>query len=272
MRTLRLISLVVVLAGCKGAKEVAVARVGRAVITETEFQQKLTEVSPDYQNYVLTPYGRKQFLDILIREKMIIQAAQADGVAASPEFKERMRQAHQESEDRLNQARDYLLARLWFEKLRTGGVLGVRDDEVQDYHKKHPTEVLARHILLPTAEEAEATLREVRGRGAAAFAAKAKKSSLDADTAGEGGRMRPALFGEIIPELEVVFKMRVGEAGGPVRSKFGYHVVLKEGENPVPFDAAKDRIKNILEKQKLDKHLQSLQASIPVEVIDAQFK
>jgi parvulin-like peptidyl-prolyl isomerase len=272
MRILCIVSLMVVLAGCKGAKEAAVARVGRAVITESEFQQKLGEVSPDYQNYVLTPYGRKQFLDILIREKMIIQAAQADGVAALPEFKDRMRQAHQEAEERLNQARDYLLARLWFEKLRKGGVLAVTDGDVQDYHKKHPTEVLARHILVPTPEEAEAVLREVRGRGAAVFAAKAKKSSLDADTAGDGGKMRPALFGEIIPELEVVFKMRVGEAGGPIRSKFGYHVVLKEGESNVSLDAVKDRVRNILEKAKLDKHLQSLEGSIPVEVIDAQFK
>jgi peptidyl-prolyl cis-trans isomerase C len=271
MKAFLAVLIVLLPAGCRRADEALVARVGRAVITEAEFQQKLAEVSPDYQNYVVTPYGRRQFLDILIREKMIVQAAQADGVEALPEFKDRMRQSRQEAEDRLAQTRDYLLANLWIEGLHKSQVLGVTESEVQDYHKKHPAEVTARHILLPTPQEAEAALKAVRSRPSS-FAAEAKKSSLDTDTAGEGGRMRPAIYGEVVPELEVVFKMRVGEIGGPIRSKFGYHVLFKESERMIPFAEAKDRIRRLLEREKLDRHLQSLQAKIHVEVIDAQFR
>lgn len=250
--------------------DAAVARVGNAIITESEFHKKLSEVTPEYQNYVITPHGRRQFLDVLIREKMILQAARKDGIASSPEFKDRMLQARREAEERLSQAKEYLMVRLWMEKLRKDGVLQVTEDEMKTFHRENPVEVKGRHILLATPEEAQRLLRRARQSGR--FAALAKKYSLDADTAGDGGRLRPAIHGELIPELEALFKMKTGEIGGPIRSKFGYHVLLKEGGRKIPLAAAKERIRNVLEKGKLDRHLESLQSSISVEVIDAQFR
>jgi len=84
--------------------------------------------------------------------------------------------------------------------------------------------------------------------------------------------MSPALAGETLPELDVLFKMRVGELGGPVRSKFGYHILHKDGEDRPAFEAVRDRTMEIVEKQKLDRHLQTVQASFRVEVVDEQFK
>jgi parvulin-like peptidyl-prolyl isomerase len=270
LRPIAALILALGVSSCKKKQEGIVARVGKSTISEAEFRRKLSEVAPDYQNYVLTPLGRRQFLDVLIREKLILEAARSDGVAASPEFKEQMAQLKKEEEEKLLEARDYLLARLWFDELRRKGIMKISDQEVQDYHKKYPNEVRVRHILLAAAEEAVEVLKKIRD--GANFSTIAKNLSLDADTATQGGQMQPALFGEIIPELEVVFKMRVGETAGPVRSKFGYHVLLKEGERALAFGAAEERIRNILEKQKLDRHLQSLQGSYPVEVFDVQFR
>jgi peptidyl-prolyl cis-trans isomerase C len=85
--------------------------------------------------------------------------------------------------------------------------------------------------------------------------------------------MPPAIYGEIIPELEdVVFKMKVGEIAGPIKSKFGYHVIKKESEHKVDLSETHDRISKIMEKQKLDHYLQSIQEKFPVEVVDEQFK
>lgn len=267
-------ALLAVLAGlgmsCRRGAEDVVARVGNVTITQAEFREKLAEVSPDYQNYVVTPYGRRQFLQVLIREKLILEAAQAEGVPSLPEFKDRMDRLRKEEEEKLAEARDYLLARLWLDQLRDRGVISVTDEEVKDYHRKHPTELSASHILLATSEDAEEVLGKVRA--GANFAAQAKEHSLDADTAHQGGRMRPALYGEVIPELEVLFSMKPGELGGPVKSTFGYHVLWKEKEAPVPFEPVADRLRLVVEKEKLDKHLKSLQASFRVEVLDAQFK
>ena len=84
--------------------------------------------------------------------------------------------------------------------------------------------------------------------------------------------MRAALLGETLPELEILFKMGVGELAGPVRSKFGWHVLIKDAEDKPAFETVKDRIKDVIEKQKLDRHLAAMQGSFRVEVVDAQFK
>lgn len=269
---LSLIMLLLASAACRKTREEeeVVARVGRAAITQTEFQRKLQEVAPGYQSYVATPHGRRQFLDVLIREKLMLEAAKADGVAESPDFREQMAELRREEEAKLREAHDYLLSKLWVERLREKRLVSADEEEARDYLRRNPVQVAARHILVATADEAESVLARVRG--GASFAETAKKLSLDGETAPEGGRMRPALLGETLPELDVLFKMRVGEIGGPVRSKFGYHILHKDGEDRPAFEAVRGRVLEIVEKQKLDRHLQSVQASIRVEVVDEQFK
>lgn len=251
-------------------EEDVVARIGRAAITQAEFRRKLEDVPAGFQSYVATPHGRRQFLDVLIREKLMLEAAKADGIDSTPAFRERMGELRREEEEKLREGREYLLARLWIERLRERGAIAASEDEARDYLKKHPVEIRCRHILLATAGEAEAALNRLR-RGAS-FAEAAKKHSLDGETAADGGRMRPALVGETLPELEILFKMGSGELAGPVRSKFGWHILIKDGEERPAFEAVKDRIKDVIEKQKLDRHLQSMQGSFRVEVVDAQFQ
>ncbi|MBI4385760.1 MAG: peptidylprolyl isomerase [Elusimicrobia bacterium] len=260
----------VVFLGCSRRRDPVLARVGKLAITEAEFRRRLGEVTQEYQNYVLTLNGRRQFLDVLIREKMMLSAATDAGVLNSSEFKAQMDRLRAEEEERLAEGRDYLLMRLWLEDLRRRGTLLVSDEEVRAHYDRHPREVLVRHILLATSDEAESALRKLRG--GTNFSSLAKTKSLDAETAISGGMMRPAIYGEVIPELEdVIFRGRTGETLGPVRSKFGYHILRKESERKLSFDAAEERIRKTMEKQKLDRHLQSLQSRYPVEVMDVQF-
>ena len=256
--------------GCR-PQEPLVAKVGPLVITQAEFRRKLSDVDQHYQNYVITPNGRRQFLDVLIREKMILAAARGSDTSKSADFRAQMDRLRSDEEERLREGHDYLLTRLWLEELRAKGILKVSEDEVRDYYKKHPIEVLVRHILLAGPDEAAAVAALAR-RGSN-FALLAKTRSLDAATAQDGGKMQPTLYGEIIPDLEdVVFRMRNGEISGPIRSKFGYHVLKKEGEKRLSLAQTQERIAQLLEKQKLDRYLQSVQEKFPVEVVDEQFK
>ncbi|MBI4377141.1 MAG: peptidylprolyl isomerase [Elusimicrobia bacterium] len=251
--------------------ETVMARVGSLEITQNEFRRKLSEVAQSYQNYVITPNGRRQFLDILIREKMILAAASDSEVARSPEFKAQVERLKKEEEERLREGREYLLTRLWLDDLKKRGTLKPTEEEARDYHRKHDREVHIRHILVASPEEAEELANRVR-RGAS-FAQMAKTKSLDGATAVDGGKMQAAIYGEIIPELEdIVFRMRLGEISGPIKSKFGYHILKKESERRLSYNEAEERIIRLLEKQKLDRYLQSIQPKYPVEVVDAQFK
>ena len=266
-----LIALALLISGCRNSREGVVAKVGALKISQSEFQRKLSDVAQNYQNYVATPNGRRQFLDILIREKLILAAAQASDAAKSLEFRLQLERLKADEDERLREARDYLLTRLWLEDLRRKGVLKVDEGEIRDYHRKYPREVEVRHILFAAPGEAEEVAK--KARGGANFAALARQHSLDAATAVDGGRMQPAIYGEIMPDIEdVVFRMRLGEVGGPIKSKFGYHVLKKDAERRLDYGAVHDRIAQLLEKQKLDRYLQSIQEKFPVEVVDEQFQ
>ncbi|NNN05286.1 MAG: hypothetical protein HKL90_05240 [Elusimicrobia bacterium] len=261
------------LAACRGDKDPVLARVGRLTITQSEFQRKLADVSPDYQDYVLTPSGRRQFLDVLIREDLVLAAAQHSDVPRSADFRARLDQLRRDEEERVRDGGDALLTSMWIEDLRKRGELAVSDQEISAFLEKHPTEVLFRHVLLGTPEKAQAVAKRLRG--GASFAKVAAEDSLDGATAAKGGAFPPLMYGEVIPELEeVVFRMRDGEIGGPLKSKFGYHVVRKDGEKKLDKSSpeVRERVSRLLEKQKLDLHLQKVEKSFPVEVVDEQFK
>jgi peptidyl-prolyl cis-trans isomerase C len=266
-----LLTAAVFLAGCRNSSDPVLAKVGSLPVRESEFKSRLSEVSPEYQAFVATPTGKRQFLDILIREKLILAAAGKSGIPKSKEFREELSRLRAEEEARLKEAREILLRQMWHEQLRAAGIIGVTEGEIREYHRRNSKEVQIRHIQCATPQEAEQALRVLRS--GENFAALAKARSTDAATASNGGLLPPAIYGEIIPDLEdVSFRMHVGEMSGPIKSKFGYHVLRKDWEKELPIDAVRPRIARVLEKQKLDKHLQSLQDKFPVEVFDEQLK
>src|SRR4051812_42775863 len=99
-RALLFFSAALGFAPCPG-KDPVPARVGKLKITQSEFQRKLAEVSAGYQDYVLTPSGRRQFLDVLIREKLVLAAAQHSDVPRTADFRSRLDQLRRDEEDRV---------------------------------------------------------------------------------------------------------------------------------------------------------------------------
>lgn len=257
------------LSGCSRGD--VLASVGSAQVTKAEFDRKLSDVAQEYQTYLMTPAGRRQFFDILVREKLMLAAASDSRVARSSEFKDAMAKFDAEQKQRLKEYREYLLTKMWLEELRQDGVISVTDAEVDLYYREHPKEVSVRHILVSGAEEAKSLVKQLRS--GSNFKALAKSKSIDAETAANGGEVPPFLFGELLPELgDVAFQMRVGEIAGPVRSRFGYHIVRKESERTLSKDQAKDRVRRLLEKKKLDQHLEALRPRYPVRILDPQFQ
>lgn len=191
MRRTRLLLSVLALASaaaCRGDKDPVLARVGKLTITQSEFRRKLSEVSPASQNFVLTPSGRRQFLDVLIREKLVLAAAQHSDVPRSADFRAKLEQLRRDEEERVRDGGEALLTRMWVDDLQKRGELKVSDQEVDDFLAKHPTEVEVRHVLLGTAEKAQTVAKRLRS--GANFANVAKEESLDAETSAHGGRSR----------------------------------------------------------------------------------
>lgn len=92
----------------------------------------------------------------------------------------------------------------------------------------------ARHILIATGDDrddaaAEARANEVleRSRAGEDFSALVAEYSDDGGTSAEGGDLGWSLREDFVgPFADTLFEMQVGEIAGPVKTRFGYHVIL----------------------------------------------
>jgi len=120
---------------------------------------------------------------------------------------------------------------------------------VQGYYTENPTayrsgeKVHARHLLVqvakdaPAAEVAEAKARADGYRKQIAdgksFAEVARANSDDASTKAEGGDLGWSERGAFVPEFtQAAFNLKVGDVSQPVKTPFGWHLILVEEKQP----------------------------------------
>ena len=122
-----------------------------------------------------------------------------------------------------------------------------------------PEQVRARHILIrvrPGDDETEAkrridAIRQEIESGKLDFAAAAKKYSEDRGSASKGGDLGFFTRKRMVPPFsKVAFELDPGQLSEPVRTPFGWHLILVEEKKPSqqrPFEAIK---KNLIEEQR----------------------
>jgi len=268
------ICAVALLCACSGKPAGAppLARVGKAAITAADFERKSADVPTEYKRYIDTSAGRKQFLQILIREKLIVAAAADSDIVKDSAYIRETARMKEEMDARYNEFREYLLTRMWLDSLRQKSVISVTEDEIKQYHKQYPYEISISHIQLSNADDAAELLKDIK-KGSISFSTAAKTRSMDAETASSNGKVRPFMVGEFLPDLEnPAARMKTGETQGVFKSSSGWHILHKNSETKLSLSAAHDRIAMILEKKKLDGYLSSLQSKYPVEVLNESYK
>ena len=253
-------------AGCSGPGDKVVAKVGPEKITEGYLQDKIAEINPAAGEYLATRPGKRQLLDVIIHERLMLLAARKSGMPSDPEYKAQVAQKKAEMEANFAAFRDFTLTKMWIERMREGK-LKVTEAEVADYYRLHPHKVSLAHILLSSNEEAEQVYKKLKA--GADFEKTARQVSLDKDSV----RLPPVMYGEFLPELEdMAFKMRVGETQGIVRTSLGLHIIKKLSQEIMPEDQARDRIRKVLEKKKFDDYLARFGEKMKVEVLDENYK
>ena len=97
------------------------------------------------------------------------------------------------------------------------------------WYEEHQDEmVCARHLLVPTEEEAEAARARIVD-GGEDFANVAGEVSTDTGSGAEGGDLGCAPAALYVPEFAAAtLDQPVGEVGQPVETQFGWHVILVE--------------------------------------------
>jgi peptidyl-prolyl cis-trans isomerase C len=131
------------------------------------------------------------------------------------------------------------------------------------------TEYKASHILVKTEQEAKKLIADL-DKGAK-FADLANKHSLDAKDSQNGGDLGWFSAGQMVePFSAAVAKLEKGKyTKEPVKTQFGYHVILREdsrAQTPPPFDAVKEQIKPILERKKVQAMVENMRKQAKVEI------
>ncbi len=127
----------------------------------------------------------------------------------------------------------------------------------------------ARHIVVATQKQAdELFARASKGEN---FAQMAKEHSTD-EAAAQGGDLGYFFAEEMVPEFsDVVFNLKPGQLGGPVKTKWGWHVVKlmdKQTVGPKRFEDVEEGLTAILLRQKVQDEIARLKKISKIEYLD----
>jgi peptidyl-prolyl cis-trans isomerase C len=233
------------------------ARIGEQAITEADLNKLVNAIPERMRQLYLSPEGQSQTLDYIVNVYIMATQAEKEGLDKDPSFATIM-----------NFTKKDLLARLYLEKT-SKSLSEPTEKDARDFYDKNkdqfatPESVHLRHILVNSEKEAQDVLNKLK-KGES-FADLAGKVST-CPTKVSGGDLDWLPRGRLVKELEdVAFTMNKGQITGPIKTKFGYHVLLLEDKKPASqssFDEVKEYILEQLRYQQQQDHYQKVTDSL----------
>ncbi len=210
------------------------ATVNGSDITDDDVRTATEDLGPSLPAQLTGPAREAYVVDYLIDLKLAAQKATADKLGDTPEFARRMAYYH----DKV--LMENLLGNIAKTATTPDAEKKVYDDAAKA--QKPETEIHARHILVPTEDEAKAALARVKkGEDFAKVADEVSK-----DPGSQGGDLGWFTKDKMVPEFAAAaFKLEPGQISDPVKSEFGWHIIKLEGKREKsfpPFDQVKDQV------------------------------
>ncbi|HEU4380309.1 MAG TPA: peptidylprolyl isomerase [Hyphomicrobiaceae bacterium] len=242
------------------AQDAVVAKVNGKTITEADMRLAEAELGSDLGS-LPDVTKRRVLAEFLIENQLFADAAEAQKLAAGPDFNERMQYWRRRS-----------LRDLYFDKTVKDTV---SDAEAKNFYDSQvgsakTEEVRARHILVESKEKARELFEKVAY--GTDFAELAKQHSKDPGSKDQGGDLGYFSKGQMVPQFEeAAFKLQKGEVSQPFETQFGWHIIKvddRRAGQAVPYDAVKDRILATIIHQKAQKIAGDLRAKAKIEYID----
>jgi peptidyl-prolyl cis-trans isomerase C len=255
-----------------------VITVGSEKITRSMFEQIIATLPAQQQSQLQTPEARRSLAEQIAELKVMAQEAKARKLDQSAGVKAR-----------IGLQSDQILANAVYQELTAANP---DDAALQAYYAAHKgewDEVKARHILIrmqgsrvPVREghkdltdaEALAKVKEVRAKivAGAKFEDVAKIESDDVGSGENGGDLGTFGQGQMIPEFdEVVFKAPLGQITEPIKTAYGYHLILVEERKSKPFDDARAEIEQKIRPDLGQKAIEALKTKTTVVYDPAYF-
>jgi peptidyl-prolyl cis-trans isomerase C len=260
------------------AADPVVLTVGSERITRSMFQAIIDSMPAQQQAQLTTPDARRSLAEQVAELKVMAQEA-------------RMRKLDQSAAVRAKVAlqSDQILANAVYQELTAGNADDAALRAYYAAHKQDWDQVKARHILIRmqgsrvpvreghkdlTDEEALAKAKEVRAKivAGAKFEDQAQAESDDTGSGENGGDLGTFGAGQMVPEFdEVVFKAPVGQVTEPIKTAYGYHLILVEERKSKPFEDARAEIEQKIRPEMGQKAIEALKAKTAVVYDEAYF-
>jgi len=198
--------------------------------------------------------------DELINREVLYQEAQKAGVGKKPEVQAQVDMARQ----------DVVVSAYVRDWVRTHPVTDADVQKEYDRAKAQTgdKEYRARHILVETEEQAKGLIDELKKGGK--FEDLATKNSKDPGSAQRGGDLDWNVPGTYDKQFaDALVKLEKGKyTDTPVRTRFGYHIIMLEDVRPVKFPAlneVRQRISQQITQGRIEELVKSLRAKAKVE-------
>src|SRR5882724_4959033 len=253
-----------------------VLRVGDEKMTVGEFE-KFVDALPEQYRAAAHGAGKRQIADQLVSLKALAQEARKRKLDQDPAYKSQL--AFQA---------ENLLAGILYRDLSTN--LKLDEADIRKYYDDHKNEyerVKARHILIRvkgapspavkaelTDEEALAKAKALRARIVAGedFGTIAKAESDDSGSGKNGGELDFFGRGQMVPPFEqAAFAAPVGQITEPVKSQFGYHLILVDKHETKTFDEVRVEIEKKIRPDLAKKAVDDLRKEATVNIDESFF-
>jgi len=260
------------------AADPVVLTVGSEKITQSEFQEIISSLPAQQQAQLTTPEARRSLAEQVAELKVMAQEARARKLDQSAAVKAKAALQM-----------DQILANAVFQQLSAGDPDDAAMRVYYTAHKQDWDEVKARHILIRmqgsrvpvrdghkdlTDAEALAKAQEVRAKivAGAKFEDQAKIESDDTGSGENGGDLGTFGAGQMVPEFdEVVFKAPIGQVTEPIKTAYGYHLILIEERKSKSFDDARGEIEQKIRPEMGQKAIDGLKAKTTIVYDEAFF-
>ena len=260
------------------ADDPVVLTVGTEKVTKSQFELLISTLPEQQRAAVQTPDGKRKLAEQYSEMLVLVQDARAKKLDQLPLVKTRL--AMQE---------DQVLANAAFSAL---GEAKPDQAAVQAYYNSHKAEwetLKGRHILIRfkgsqvplrlnqkdlTEAEALAKAKELRAKimAGAKFADVAQAESDDTGSGANGGDLGEFSKGQMVPEFDnAAFAQPLGVVGEPVKTAFGYHIILIESRTTKSLADAKPEIELHMRPDMAQQGLDAMKKKTTITLDDTYF-
>ncbi|KAF0189811.1 MAG: PpiC-type peptidyl-prolyl cis-trans [Desulfobulbaceae bacterium] len=223
-----------------------VAIVNGVEIFPIQLEPMIEEFKSKAKKQEVSAEEKEMLLMNIIRRKLILQQKDVNDLRKDQQISKRVKEFE-----------DELVVKTYLQN-KIGINLQVSDEEIAKYYEKNshefrsPAKVVARHILLPSQQQAVEVLTKLQ-KGLD-FAEMAKQYSIDLPMAKEGGAMGTIEKGKTLPELDAaLFILKEGGISEIVQTPYGFHILTVDKIIPAEISSleeVKQKIRVIILQQK----------------------